>query len=251
MAALETGSSAPSRSQPVFATTRWSVVLAAGHGDTSHAHDALTHLCRSYWYPLYAYARRRGQSPHDAQDLTQEFFARLLRGNWVAQADRQRGRFRTFLLSAMQHFMANEWNKAHAQKRGGTQPVLSLNDDSAEQRYQLEPAEKSTPETLFERGWALSLLNDVLRRLEDEYHREGKGAWMDAMRPALTADRDSIGYADIAQKLGMTEAAARVAVHRLRQRYRRLIQAEVANTVASPDEVEEEMRHLFQVLTAG
>jgi RNA polymerase sigma-70 factor (ECF subfamily) len=251
MAAHETGSSAPSRPQPVFATTRWSVVLAAGHGDTSHAHDALAHLCRSYWYPLYAYARRRGQSPHDAQDLTQEFFARLLQGNWVAQADRQRGRFRTFLLSAMQHFMANEWNKARAQKRGGTQPVLSLNDDSAEQRYQLEPAEKSTPETLFERGWALSLLNDVLRRLEEEYHREGKSAWMEAMRPALTANRDAIGYADIAQTLGMTEAAARVAVHRLRQRYRRLIQAEVANTVASPDEVEAEMRHLFQVLTAG
>ena len=251
MAAIETGSSALSRPQPVFATTRWSVVLAAGHGDTSHAHDALAHLCRSYWYPLYAYARRRGQSPHDAQDLTQEFFARLLQGNWVAQADRQRGRFRTFLLSAMQHFMANEWNKARAQKRGGTQPVLSLNDDSAEQRYQLEPAEKSTPETLFERGWALSLLNDVLRRMEEEYRRDGKSAWMEAMRPALTADRDSIGYADIAQKLGMTEAAARVAVHRLRQRYRRLIQAEVANTVASPDEVEAEMRHLFQVLTAG
>ncbi len=251
MAALETGSSAPSPPQPVFATTRWSVVLTAGHGDTSHAHDALAHLCRSYWYPLYAYARRRGQSPHDAQDLTQEFFARLLQGNWVAQADRQRGRFRTFLLSAMQHFMANEWNKAHARKRGGTQPVLSLNDDSAEQRYQLEPAENSTPETLFERGWALSLLNDVLRRLEEEYHRDGRATWMQAMRPALTADRDCIGYADIAQKLGMTEATARVAVHRLRQRYRRLIEAEVAHTVASPDEVKEEMRHLFRVLTAG
>ncbi len=251
MAALETGSSAPSRPQPVFATTRWSVVLAAGHSDTSHAHDALAHLCRSYWYPLYAYARRRGQSPHNAQDLTQEFFARLLHGNWIAQADQQRGRFRTFLLSAMQHFMANEWNKAHAQKRGGTQPVLSLNDDSAEQRYLLEPAEKHTPETLFERGWALSLLNDVLRRLEEEYRRAGKSAWMEVMRPALTANRDAIGCADIAQKLGMTEAAARVAVHRLRQHYRRLIQAEVANTVASPDEVEAEMRHLFQVLTAG
>ena len=251
MAALETGSSAPSRPQPVFATTRWSVVLAAGHGDTSHAHDALAHLCRSYWYPLYAYARRRGQSPHDAQDLTQEFFARLLRGNWVAQADRQRGRFRTFLLSAMQHFMANEWNKAHARKRGGHAPIVSLNDDSAEQRYLLEPAEKSTPETLFERGWALSLLNDVLRRLEDEYRHDGKSAWMEAMRPALTADRDSINYAEIAGQLGMSETAARVAVHRLRQRYRRLIQTEVANTVASPDEVDGEMRHLFQVLTGG
>ena len=143
-------------------------MLAAGHGDTSHARDALAHLCRSYWYPLYAYARRRGYPPHDAQDLTQEFFARLLRGNWIAQADRQRGRFRTFLLSAMQHFLANEWNKARAKKRGGTRPILSLDDESTERRYMLEPAEKNTPETLFERGWALSLLNDVLLRLKEE-----------------------------------------------------------------------------------
>ncbi len=251
MTASDTGSSAHSRFPPVFATTHWSVVLAAGHGDTSHAHDALAHLCRTYWYPLYAYARRRGQSPHDAQDLTQEFFARLLGGNWVAQADRQRGRFRTFLLSAMQHFMANEWNKAHARKRGGTQPILSLDEASAEQRYLMEPVEKNTPETLFERGWALSLLNDVLQRLEDEYRRDGKAAWMEAMRPALTAERDAIDYADIAGKLQMSEDTARVAVHRLRRHYRRLIQEEVAHTVAAPNEVKEEMRHLFQVLTAG
>jgi len=251
MAEVKTGSSVQSRLQPTFVTTRWSVVLAAGHGDTSHARDALAHLCETYWYPLYAYARRRGHSPHDAQDLTQEFFSRLLQGKWVSQADRQRGRFRTFLLTAMQHFLANEWNKAHAQKRGGHAPIVSLNDDSAEQRYRLESADKSTPETLFERGWALALLNDVLRRLEEEYKRDGKAAWMDAMRPALTADRDSIGYAEIAQKLGMTEAAARVAVHRLRQRYRQMIQAEVASTVATSAEVEDEMRHLFQVLTRG
>lgn len=251
MAEVNTGSSVQSRPQPAFVTTRWSVVLAAGHGDTSHARDALAHLCETYWYPLYAYARRRGHSPHDAQDLTQEFFARLLQGKWVAQADRQRGRFRTFLLSAMQHFLANEWNKAHAQKRGGHAPIVSLNDDSAERRYRLEPADKSTPETLFERGWALSLLNDVLRRLEEEYKRDGKAAWMDAMRPALTADRESIAYAEIGARLGATEAATRVAVHRLRQRYRRLIQAEVASTVATSAEVAEEMRHLFQVLTRG
>ncbi len=249
MAETHSGSSAPSRLPPVFATTHWSVVLAAGHGDTVEAQDALTHLCRVYWYPLYAYARRRGQSPHDAQDLTQEFFARLLEGNWVAQADRQRGRFRTFLLSAMQHFMANEWNKAHAKKRGGTQPVLSLDDDSPEKRYLMEPAEKSTPETLFERGWALSLLNDVLQRLQDEYRRDGKAAWMEAMRPALTAEREAIHYAEIAGRLGITENAARVGVHRLRRHYRRLIQEEVARTVASPDDVKEEMRHLFQALT--
>ena len=237
------------RPEPLFVTTHWSVVLAAGHGDTTRASDALAHLCQTYWYPLYAYARRRGCSPPDAQDLTQEFFARLLAGNWVAEADRQRGRFRSFLLSAMKHFMANEWNKAHAQKRGGGQPILSLDDDTAEHRYRLEPVEKATPESLFERGWALTLLDGVLARLEEEYRQTGKQAWMEAMRPALTSDRGAIDYAEMAHKLDMTETAARVAVHRLRQRYRQLIRAEVASTVASPEEVDAEMSHLFQVLT--
>jgi RNA polymerase sigma-70 factor (ECF subfamily) len=235
--------------EPLFVTTHWSVVLAAGHSDTTRAYDALAHLCKTYWYPLYAYARRRGCSQPDAQDLTQEFFARLLAGNWVARADRERGRFRSFLLSAMKHFMANEWNKAQAQKRGGGQPVLSLDDSSAEHRYRREPAETATPESLFERGWALTLLEGVLARLEEEYCREGKQVWMEAMRPALTMDRGDIDYAELAGKLGLTETAARVAVHRLRHRYRQLIRAEVASTVASPEEVDAEMSHLFQVLT--
>jgi RNA polymerase sigma-70 factor (ECF subfamily) len=251
MATDESDGHTEDRPQPLFVTTHWSVVLAAGHGDTTRADDALAHLCQTYWYPLYAYARRRGCSPPDAQDLTQEFFARLLAGNWVAEADRQRGRFRSFLLSAMKHFMANEWNKAQARKRGGGQTLLSLNDDSAENRYRLEPAEKATPESLFERGWALTLLEGVLARLEEEFRREGKQAWMEAMRPALTTDRGAIDYAEMAHKLGITETAARVAVHRLRQRYRRLVRAEVADTVASPEEVEAEMHHLFQVLTTA
>jgi RNA polymerase sigma-70 factor (ECF subfamily) len=251
MATDESDGPTEDRPQPLFVTTHWSVVLAAGHGDTTRAADALAQLCQTYWYPLYAYVRRRGCPPHDAQDLTQEFFARLLEGNWVAEADRQRGRFRSFLLSAMKHFMANEWNKAQTRKRGGGQTLLSLNDDSAENRYRLEPAEKATPESLFERGWALTLLEGVLARLEEEYRREGKQAWMEAMRPALTTDRGAIDYAEMASKLGITETAARVAVHRLRQRYRQLIRAEVASTVASPEEVEAEMRHLFQVLTNG
>lgn len=251
MAADESDGQTEGRPGPLFVTTRWSVVLAAGHGDTTGAHDALAQLCKSYWYPLYAYARRGGCSPHDAQDLTQEFFARLLAGNWVAEADRQRGRFRSFLLSAMKHFMANEWHKAQAQKRGGGQPILSLDDDSAEHRYRLEPAEKATPESLFERGWALTLLDGVLARLEDEYRRTGKLAWLETIRPSLTTDREAIDYTAVAHKLGMTETAARVAVHRLRQRYRQLIRAEVASTVASPEEVEAEMRHLFQALTNG
>ena len=151
----------------------------------------------------------------------------------------------------MKHFMANEWDKARALKRGGHQPILSLDDDSAERRYRLEPVEKGTPESLFERGWALALLNDVMARLEEEYGRDGKREWMEAMRPALTDDSSSICYSAIAEKLGMAETAARVAVHRLRGRYRRLIRAEVASTVASPGEVDEEMHHLFRVLTGG
>lgn len=251
MATDDSGRHTEERRKPSFATTHWSVVLAAGHGDTTRAKDSLAELCRTYWYPLYAYARRRGYSPQDAEDLTQEFFAELLQGNWVAKADRQRGRFRSFLLSAMKHFMANEWNRAQAQKRGGAQRILSLNDDSAEHRYRLEPAEKATPESLFERGWALTLLNGVLARLEEEYRQDGKQTWIEAMRPALTIDRGALDYAEIAGTLGVTQTAARVAVHRLRRRYRELIRAEVAGTVASPNEVEEEMHYLFQVLTIG
>jgi len=244
----ESSAETAKRRDPLFASTHWSVVLAAGQGDT-RAHDALAHLCKTYWYPLYAYARRRGCSPHDAEDLTQEFFARLLQGNWVARADRKRGLFRSFLLSAMKHFMANEWNRSHAQKRGCGQPIQSLHDDSAERCYGLEPVEKATPESLFERRWALTLLDTVLARLEEEHRREGKLVWMEATRSALTTDRGAIDYKEVAHKLEITETAARVAVHRLRQRYRQLIRAEVARTVASPLEVETEMRHLFQVLT--
>jgi RNA polymerase sigma-70 factor (ECF subfamily) len=244
------GSSRPPQGA-VFATTHWSVVQAAGQADSASAHEALAYLCQVYWQPLYAYARRCGHAPHDAQDLTQEFFARLLEGNWVAKADQQRGRFRSFLLTAMKRFMINEWKKEHVQRRGGHPPAPSLDDDSAEQRYQLEPVEKRTPESLFERGWALSLLDSVLLKLEREYAREEKREWMEVMRPALTAEREAINYAGMAAKLNMTETAARVAVHRLRKQYRGLIRSEVARTVASPDEVDEEMRHLFQVLAGA
>ena len=240
--------------RPAFVTTHWSLVVSAGRNDTTQARNALEKLCRAYWFPIYAFVRRQGHNPHDAQDLTQEFFARLLEGNWVAKADQQRGRFRSFLLTAMKRFMINEWKKEHVQRRGGNQPVLSLNalsEDSAEHRYQLEPAEKDTPESLYERGWALSLLDSVLLQLEQEYAREGKTEWMEAMRPALTAGRDAIRHAEIAATLGMTETAARVAVHRLRKQYRRLIRLEVAHTVAKPEEVDDEMRHLFQALAGS
>src|ERR1700733_5861177 len=155
---------AAERSEPLFATTHWSAVLTAGQ-DTNRAADALARLCQDYWYPLYAYARRRGCSPHDAQDLTQEFFARLLAGNWLARADPQRGRFRSFLLSAMKHFMANEWNKALTQKRGGGKLIQSLNEDLAEHQYRLEPADNAAPEYVFDQRWAVALLERALAQL--------------------------------------------------------------------------------------
>ena len=215
------------------------------------ARDALGQLCNTYWYPLYAFARRHGCSPADAQDMTQEFFARLLKGNWVAQADQQRGRFRTFLLTAMKHFLANEWHKARAQKRSAREPLISLDDASAEIQFRSEPSSGSSPEALFDRGWALALLRRVLNRLEEEYRSEGKQAWMEAMRPALSMESRSINYPEMAGRLNATENATRVAVHRLRQRYRQLIRYEVASTVSSRNEVDEELRYLFQVLANG
>ena len=234
---------------PLFVTTRWSLVIrAAAAGDSVSAHDALEQLCRTYWYPLYAYARRRGCSPHDAEDAAQEFFARLLAGDWLARADRERGRFRSFLLASFQYFLAGERERAAAQKRGGGDAAISI-DDAAESLYRLEPADRTTPETLFERGWALALLRDVLARLEAEFDDAGRREWFDALRPALTEDRTEIRHAAIAERLGTSEAAARVAVHRLRRRYRELIREAVRSTVADPNDVEDEMHHLFRVLT--
>ncbi|PTX92965.1 RNA polymerase subunit sigma-24 [Spartobacteria bacterium LR76] len=234
-----------------FATTRWSLVVKASNGDATEAHHALSHLCQIYWYPLYSFVRRSGHSPDDAQDLTQEFFLRLLEGEWVASADRERGRFRTFLLTAMKRFLANEWHRAHAQKRGGQHQIVSLDEESAESRFSREPAHTASPDALYERNWALALLENVLRRLEDDLAREGKTAWADILRPLLTSGRGEIDYAAAASQLGISEGAARVAVHRLRQRYRQLIRSEVAETVGTEDEVDEELRHLFQVLSGA
>ena len=233
-----------------FVTTHWSVVLTARRSDTTRAQAALARLCQAYWYPLYAYVRRRGYGPHDAQDLTQEFFARLLAQNWLAQADRERGRFRTFLLAALSHFLANEWDKARAQKRGGAVQLVPLQLDSAETRYGQEPADPVTPEQCFERRWALALLDEVLNRLRQEQVASGAGELFDTLKPCLVGNRQAQPYAALAARLGMTEGAVKVAVHRLRQRYRQLLREEIANTVATPAEVDEEMHHLFAVLAA-
>jgi RNA polymerase sigma-70 factor (ECF subfamily) len=236
---------------PVFVTTHWSVVLAAGRTDTTSAQYALTRLCQSYWYPLYAYVRRRGYSPQDAEDLTQEFFARFLAQNWVERADREKGRFRTFLLSAMSYFLSNEWDKARAQKRGGGVPLLPLEFDQAETRYSREPVDNVTPEQHFERRWVLALLEQVLNRLRAEYEQDGKGQIFAELNPCLVGDRTSQPYAALAAKLGLSEGAVKSTVHRLRHRYRELLRDEIAHTVAGPGEVEEELRHLFAVLARG
>jgi RNA polymerase sigma-70 factor (ECF subfamily) len=231
-----------------FVTTRWTVVLTAGRSDTTHARAALESLCKTYWYPLYAYVRRRGHSALDAQDLTQEFFARLLEQHSLARADRERGRFRSFLLAAMNNFLISEWEKARAQKRGGGRQLLSLDLAAAEQRYDLEPADDSSPDKVFDKQWALALLNEVVGRLENEYRRDDKVALFAALKETLAGARESQPYAELAARLGMKEGAVKVAVHRLRKRYRELLQAEIASTVASPEDADEEMKHLFQAL---
>ena len=231
-----------------FLTTHWSVVLAAGHSDTPRAQAALEKLCRAYWFPLYAYVRRRGHSVEDAQDLTQAFFAKVLEHHWLARADQAKGRFRTFLLTAMERFLANEWDKVRALKRGGGQRTIPLQLDTAETRYGVEPVDTRTPEQAFEYRWALTLLDQVLGQLEAEYCTRDQADLFAALKPCLVGDRASQPYVQLGEELGMEEGAIKAAVHRLRQRYRELLRAEIANTVASPGEVDAEMHHLFNVL---
>jgi len=231
-----------------FVTTHWSVVLTASRSDTTRSRDALARLCQTYWYPLYAYVRRLGNAPPDAQDLTQEFFARLLEKNYLVGADESRGRFRSFLLAALKHFLANEWDKARAQKRGGGQIPVSIDLAAAETACRFEPADTATAEKIFERRWALTLLEQVLRRLREEYVRSGREKWFEQLKPTLTEASRAVRYAEIALRLGTSEGAVKVAVHRLRQRYREMLRAEIADTVASPGEVEDELRNLFAAL---
>jgi RNA polymerase sigma-70 factor (ECF subfamily) len=232
----------------LFPVTQWTVVLAAGGTPSPESAAALERLCSSYWYPLYAFVRRSGYSPEDAEDLTQEFFARLLEHNWIAHADQHKGRFRSFLLMAMKRFLAKEWDKAKTLKRGRQVRFVPLQLDTAESRYTREPADTRTPEQLFEKQWALTLLESVLSRLREDYARDGKGALFHALEPCLVGSRDTQPYATLGAELGMTEGAARVAVCRLRERYRECLKAEIAHTVASAAEVNEELRHLLRVM---
>lgn len=231
-----------------FTTTHWSVVLAAGHGGGEQRAQALERLCQTYWRPLYLYVRRRGYGPDDAQDLTQEFFQGFLEKNAVEQADQTRGRFRTFLLTCLQNFLAKEWRKTNAAKRGSGRPVLSLDADSVESQYALGRFEELTPERAYEKSWAVATLEEAMVNLQNEYQRSGKGELFEKLRLLLWEDSKGETYAELGRQLAMSEAAVKMAVSRLRQRARELLRREIAHTVASPGAVEEEFRHLVAVL---
>jgi RNA polymerase sigma-70 factor (ECF subfamily) len=232
-----------------FATTHWSVVLASAQGDSPQAAAALEQLCRTYWYPLYAFVRRQGRSPQDAEDLLQAFFARFLEKHYLDDVDRSRGRFRSFLLAALRHFLTDEWDKASAAKRGGRVQFFSLDSQAAESRYWEEPASDLTPEKLYEQRWACVLLERVLQQLEQDSAKAGKGHFFEALKPFLVGESRSVSYAELAAQFGVSEAALKMKVQRLRHRYQRLLREEIAHTVASPEEVEDEIHYLFQVLS--
>jgi RNA polymerase sigma factor (sigma-70 family) len=233
-----------------FATTRWTVVLAAGRGSTPQAEQALEELCRTYWYPLYAYIRRQGRTREDAEDLTQSFFARLLEKNYLQDLRSEKGKFRAFLLAALKHFLANEWDRANRKKRGGDATLLSLDWQDAETRYQIEPADRLSPDKLYDRMWAVALLERVITRLRDESVAEDKSRLFEELRPFLMIGKSAIPYEQAATALGLNEGAVRVAVHRLRRRYRELLREEIGQTLSNADQVEEEMQALFRAFAA-
>jgi RNA polymerase sigma factor (sigma-70 family) len=231
-----------------FTQTHWSVVLsAAGRQNPSQAAQSLEKLCSLYWRPLYAYIRRQGVDPHDAQDLTQEFFLRLLKKDFLNAVDQGKGRFRSFLLAALKHFLSNERDRARAQKRGGGQSPLPLDFAGEETHLSFQPADNITPEILFERRWATTLLEQALARLRRDYASQGKEPLFEQLKTTLTEGRGSLAYSAQAASLNTSEAAVKMAVHRLRQRYRECLRAEIAQTVATTGEVEDELRHVMGV----
>ncbi len=234
-----------------FVTTRWSVVLRAGDETSAESVAALQQLCQAYWYPLYANVRRQGHSPHDAQDLVQEFFARFLERNYVRSAERERGRFRTFLLTALKNFLINDWKQANRQKRGSGQATISFDELLAESRFAAEPAVAQPPDLHYDRVWAANLMERALAALHAEFEKAGKQDLFERLKVFVWGEKNALSYAEMATQLGMTAGAVKVAVHRLRQRYGQLLRAEVANTVATPLEVEEELRYLVAVIRSG
>jgi RNA polymerase sigma-70 factor (ECF subfamily) len=239
---------ASTASRQWFATTHWSVVMQAGTSDSPRALEALERLCRAYWLPLYSYVRRRGYGSHDAQDLTQDFFVRLLRTNSFAGVSREKGKFRSFLLAALNHFLSNERDRERAEKRGGGQAIISIEENEAEQRYLQGADLDPEPEKAFDRRWALTVLEQALARLQEEYLASGRAEIFQHLRVYLSSEASPGDYDTLAPRLGMSASAMAVAVHRLRQRYRECIRLELAQTVASPQDLEEEMKYLFSVL---
>jgi RNA polymerase sigma-70 factor (ECF subfamily) len=228
-----------------FVTTRWTVVLAAGRRSAPQADQALAELCRIYWYPIYACVRRHGRSHEDAEDLTQAFFTRFLEKNYLEGLSSEKGKFRAFLLASLKHFLANDWDRSNRQKRGGGTVTLSLDWQDADTRYQIDPADSLSPDKLFDRAWAVTLLERVIVRLRDENAASGKGALFEQLKPFLMADKAAIPYAEAANQLKMNEGAVRVAVHRLRHRYRELLRDEISQTLSDPNMIDEEIRSLF------
>jgi RNA polymerase sigma factor (sigma-70 family) len=233
-----------------FVTTRWTVVLHAGRKSSPQSDRALGELCQTYWYPLYAYVRRKGKTKEDAEDLVQAFFEKFLEKNYLEGLSAERGKFRAFLLASLKHFLANEWDKSQRQKRGGGAQHLSLDWQSADARFHLDPPDPASPDKTFDREWALALLERVIARLREECVAEGKAALFEQAKGYLMVGEQAIPYADAAQKLGMDEGAVRVAVHRLRKRYRELLRDEIAQTLDDPAQVAEELRSL-QAALAG
>ena len=234
--------------QPVFATTHWSVVLAAVNHETPEAAVALEQLCRTYWYPLYAYVRRSGHTPEDSQDFTQEFFHRLLHKDYLAQVDIRKGKFRSFLLASLRHFLSDQRDRARTVKRGGGAEVFSLDAQDAEGRYRLEPVDRMDAEKIFERRWAMTLLERALSRLRDESASSGKAETFEALKDFVAGESD-VTCSEVAARMGMTESTVKSVLHRLRQRYRALVREEIAKTVDGPAEIDEEIRYLITVMS--
>ncbi len=231
----------------MFVTTHWSVVVSAQDKESPQSAEALESLCRAYWYPLYAYVRRLGHNPQDAEDLTQDFFARLHGKDYLRAADREKGRFRTFLLVALKCFLANDWRRAHAQKRGGFATVVSIDHELAESRFAAEPGHQLQPDVQFDRQWAGTLLERTVSRLRQEYATTGRAVLFEHLQNCLAQEPSALPYAAVATRLDLTEAAVKVAMHRLRVRYREILREEIADTLATSGDVEEELRYLFSV----
>lgn len=229
-----------------FLTTRWSMVLQAGTGDSP---QALTQLCRDYWYPVYAFMRRRGLGTHDAQDSAQAFFLELIGSNLLTRATEERGRFRSYLLGAVKNFLANEHRRQQTQKRGGGETIISVDALEAEERFALEPKDVMTPERQFERSWAFKLLEGVMKRLEEDYREAGRETLFEKLQPYLAGKAQLAGYGELGRELQMSEGTVAVAIHRMRKRYGELLRGEIAHTVGTPEEVEGEIAYLLEVVS--